>query len=57
MKTLQVFVQLALAGLVLGKIPLSSVQRKTSLPIVPNKFIVEVDSEADIPGKRSLESV
>ncbi|KAI0319168.1 pyrolysin [Amylostereum chailletii] len=56
MKASQVFVQLALAGLAFGKIPLSSVSRKTSLPIVPNKFIVEVDNEADIPGKRSLDS-
>lgn len=39
-------------------VPLSSIQRKTNLPNVPNNFIVEVDNIADIPNvKRSVESV
>lgn len=37
--------------------PLSSVKRVSNLPTVPNRFIVEVDSLSDIPGKRSLEGV
>ncbi|KAG5646298.1 hypothetical protein DXG03_003895 [Asterophora parasitica] len=41
-------------GLVLGGVPLSSVQRVSNLQTVPNKFIVEVDTVADIHGKRSL---
>ncbi|KXN90796.1 Minor extracellular protease vpr [Leucoagaricus sp. SymC.cos] len=39
-------------------VPLSSVQRKTNIPTVANKFIVEVDDVADIPTpKRSIESL
>ncbi|KAG5644690.1 hypothetical protein DXG03_007913 [Asterophora parasitica] len=41
-------------GLVLGGVPLSSVQRVSNLQTVPNKFIVEVDTVANIHGKRSL---
>ncbi|KAJ3556468.1 hypothetical protein NP233_g11971 [Leucocoprinus birnbaumii] len=37
-------------------VPLSSVQRKSNLPVLPNTFIVEVDDVADIPpSKRSLQ--
>lgn len=39
-------------------VPISRVQRKTKLPFVPNKFIVEVEDATDIPNsKRSFESV
>ncbi|KAF4599319.1 hypothetical protein EYR40_006411 [Pleurotus pulmonarius] len=41
------------AGYALAVTPLSSVKRVTNLPIVSNKFIVEVDSTSDIPTKRS----
>ncbi|KAG9220554.1 hypothetical protein CCMSSC00406_0004010 [Pleurotus cornucopiae] len=41
------------AGCALAVTPLSSVKRVTNLPIVANKFIVEVDSTSDIPTKRS----
>jgi hypothetical protein len=44
-------------GSVLAGAPLSSVQRVTSLPILTNKFIVEVATVGDIPSKRSLTSV
>ncbi|TFK44150.1 pyrolysin [Crucibulum laeve] len=37
-------------------VPLSSVKRESNLPTVSNKFIVEVDTLADIPTKRSLET-
>ncbi|KAI0045501.1 subtilisin-like protease [Auriscalpium vulgare] len=57
MKSLSgIFVQLALASYALATIPISSVERKTNLPFIPNKFIVEVDTAADIPGKRSDEA-
>ncbi|KAA1472916.1 subtilisin-like protease [Dentipellis sp. KUC8613] len=42
-------------GLVYGTIPLSQVDRSTSVSFVANKFIVEVDSLSDLPGKRSLD--
>lgn len=39
-------------------VPLSNVQRKTNLPIVPNRFIVEVDNVGDVPNqKRGIVSV
>ncbi|KAG5639856.1 hypothetical protein DXG03_002795, partial [Asterophora parasitica] len=41
-------------GFALGAFPLSSVQRVSNLQTAPNKFIVEVDTVADIHGKRSL---
>ncbi|KAG6919367.1 hypothetical protein DXG01_006916 [Tephrocybe rancida] len=41
-------------SLALGKLAPSDVKRVTTLPTIPNKFIVEVDSLADIPSKRSL---
>ncbi|KAF8070083.1 pyrolysin [Lyophyllum atratum] len=41
------------AGLAFGAVPLSSVKRVSNLPTVPNKFIVEVDTVANIPNKRS----
>ncbi|KAJ3530209.1 hypothetical protein NMY22_g8670 [Coprinellus aureogranulatus] len=37
----------------LAAVPFSSVKRVSNLPTVPNKFIVEVDTTADIPNKRS----
>lgn len=42
------------ATLALATVPLSSVKRLTNLPLVPNKFIVEVDTSAHIPTKRGL---
>lgn len=46
MKTL---IPLLWATSALATVPLSSVKRVTNLPIVQNKFIVEVDNSADIP--------
>ncbi|KAJ7902169.1 subtilisin-like protease [Mycena olivaceomarginata] len=37
-----------------AKASLSSVERVTKLPIVPNKFIVEVSDASEIPSKRAL---
>ncbi|EDR11679.1 pyrolysin [Laccaria bicolor S238N-H82] len=34
--------------------PISSVKRESNLPVVPNKFIVEVDVLSNIPNKRSF---
>ncbi|KAI0049847.1 pyrolysin [Auriscalpium vulgare] len=56
MRSPSALVQLALATHVLATIPISGIERTTNLPYVPNKFIVEVDSAADIPGKRSNEA-
>lgn len=42
------------AGSALASVPLSSVKKGTNLPFVPNQFIVEVDTAANIPTKRSL---
>ncbi|KAI0045483.1 subtilisin-like protease [Auriscalpium vulgare] len=57
MKSLSgIVVLLALASHASATIPISSIERKTNLPFVPNKFIVEVDTAADIPGKRSDEA-
>ncbi|KAI0040635.1 subtilisin-like protease [Auriscalpium vulgare] len=55
MKVLGALVPLALAGYTLAVIPISSI-RKSTLSIVPHKFIVEVDTTADIPGKRSTDA-
>ncbi|KAG5639025.1 hypothetical protein H0H81_007638 [Sphagnurus paluster] len=41
-------------GLALGAVPLSSVKRVSNQPTVANKFIVEVDTLANIPNKRDL---
>ncbi len=41
----------------LASFPLSSVRKETNLPIAANKFIVELDSVADVTGKRSGFSV
>lgn len=57
MKAIHGLVQLALTGLALGVVPLSQVQRTTSVSVVPNKFIVEIDELSDFPGKRSFDSV
>ncbi|KAI0043794.1 pyrolysin [Auriscalpium vulgare] len=56
MKTVGALVQLALAGYAIATIPVSNINRTTSFPIVPNKFIVEVDTTAHIPGKRASDS-
>ncbi|KAI0049853.1 subtilisin-like protease [Auriscalpium vulgare] len=56
MQALALFVQFALAICVSATVPLPNIERKTSFPIVPNKFIVEFDTAADIPGKRSGEA-
>ncbi len=58
MKSLASLVFLLSVCSTFAAVPLSSVQHKTNLPIVPNKFIVEVDNVANIPNfKRSVESV
>ncbi|PBK73462.1 pyrolysin [Armillaria solidipes] len=41
----------------LASFPLSSVRKETNLPIAANKFIIELDSVADITGKSSGFSV
>ncbi|KAF8149470.1 pyrolysin [Crassisporium funariophilum] len=41
------------ASSALATFPISSVKRVSNLPIVPNKFIIEVTSLTDIPSKRS----
>ncbi|KAK0194981.1 subtilisin-like protease [Armillaria mellea] len=41
----------------LASFPLSSVRKETNLPIAADKFIVELDSVADVTGKRSGFSV
>ncbi|CAA7260648.1 unnamed protein product [Cyclocybe aegerita] len=43
------------ASSALGAIPISSIKRVTNVPIVPSKFIIEVDELSDIPTKRSFE--
>lgn len=45
------------ASAVLAAIPLSSIQRVSNAPTVPNKFIVEVDTTANIPNKRAYARV
>ena len=45
------------AGLVYATFPISQVKRVTNVPIVPNQFIIEVDSIANIPTKRSFSRV
>jgi hypothetical protein len=46
------------ASLVHGVFPISQVKKgNNNLPTVPNKFIIEVDSLANIPTKRSFERV
>lgn len=45
------------AGLVYGTFPISQVQRVTNVPTVPNQFIIEVDTIANIPTKRSFSRV
>lgn len=58
MKSLVSLVLLLGAYATLATVPISSVQRKSNLPTVANKFIVEVDEVANIPTtKRSVESV
>lgn len=41
----------------LASFPLSSVRKETNLPIAADKFIVELDSVADVTGERSDFSV
>lgn len=41
------------ASSVLAAVPLSSVKRVSNAPTIPNKFIVEVDTSAQIPNKRA----
>ncbi|KAG6817491.1 hypothetical protein H0H87_008116 [Tephrocybe sp. NHM501043] len=38
----------------IGKLTPSHIKKVTTIPTVPNKFIVEVESPVDIPTKRSL---
>lgn len=58
MKSLKSLVLLLGVYSTFAAVPISRVQRKTKLPTVPNKFIVEVDNAAHIPNpKRSTESV
>lgn len=45
------------AGWVYGTFPISQVQRVTNVPTVPNQFIIEVDTIANIPTKRSFSRV
>ena len=40
-----------------AKVPLSDVEPASSSRVVTNKFIIEVDSVSQIPGKRSFISV
>ncbi|TDL26098.1 subtilisin-like protease [Rickenella mellea] len=42
------------ASLSFATVPLSSIQRVTTAPIIPNKFIVEVEDVSQIPTKRSM---
>ena len=49
--------QLAFTGAALATVPLSDVKRVSSASVVPNKFVVEVESASEIPGKRSLYTV
>ncbi|KAF8521827.1 subtilisin-like protease [Gautieria morchelliformis] len=44
----------ALLSSALAAVPLSSVQRTVSTRLVPNRFIVELDSVSDLPGKRNV---
>lgn len=52
MKMIRLFHTLLWVSSALATIPLSSVKRATTLNIVENKFIIEVDSAADIPQVR-----
>ncbi|KDR67581.1 hypothetical protein GALMADRAFT_161607 [Galerina marginata CBS 339.88] len=42
------------ASSTLATFPIANVKKVTTLPTVPNKFIVEVENIADIPNKRSF---
>ncbi|KXN90803.1 Minor extracellular protease vpr [Leucoagaricus sp. SymC.cos] len=49
----RVFLSVLLSAcFVLATVPLSSIQRKTNVPTIANKFIVEVDDVADIPAEK-----
>ena len=52
-----VYASLVNAGLVLAKVPLSSVDPAVSSRVVVNKYIIEVENVGQIPGKRSFVSV
>ncbi|KAJ3534438.1 hypothetical protein NMY22_g6922 [Coprinellus aureogranulatus] len=41
------------ASVVLAAVPFSAVKRVSNIPTIPNKFIVEVDTTANIPNKRA----
>lgn len=47
--TLSSFLLLAAATGANAALPLSSIKRVTSIPVLPSKFIVEVDSSANVP--------
>ncbi|KAG7446685.1 pyrolysin [Guyanagaster necrorhizus] len=47
------FIHIVFAWCSLASVPLSSIRKGTDLPFAANKFIVELDSVADITGKRS----
>ncbi|KAK7473132.1 hypothetical protein VKT23_001233 [Stygiomarasmius scandens] len=47
----------AYSGFVSAAFDLSGVKRVTNLPTAPNRFIIEVDSTADIPSKRDSTSL
>ncbi|PFH48554.1 hypothetical protein AMATHDRAFT_76669 [Amanita thiersii Skay4041] len=56
MKPLQAFAPwLIYASLTIATVPLSSVNLDTNLPIVPNRFIIEVSNSGNLPQSQSLE--
>ncbi|KAF5371300.1 hypothetical protein D9758_004263 [Tetrapyrgos nigripes] len=55
--SLVLFSLVACSGFVSAAVPLSSIKRVTNLPTASNRFIVEVDTAADIPSKRDSASL
>lgn len=45
------------ASAVIAAVPFSSLKRVSNSPTVPNRFIVEVDTTANIPNKRAYARV
>ena len=50
------YVSIFSASFALGFVPLSSTKRIENIHVVPNKYIIEVDTTANIPSKRSFAS-
>ena len=48
---------LLLAVSVAGVVPLSSIPKTSNAPVLPGKFIIEVEDVSQIPSKRHLGSV